>query len=256
MTIRRILIGLVVASGALWPRPAAADNDDAEQLYHQGQTAYDAKQYDAALAAWKRSYELSKLPGLLFNIAQAHRLAGHCSDAVANYRQFVTSDPQASERGDAEEFIRTLSPCPTAKPPVVTKPPITRSDAGRTKRLVGYGLGGVAIASLGAAAWFGYRANSIASDLERDCAARCSWDAVRDRDADGRAAGRNHYIALGVGGATALSAGIVWWLGKRERERAASVAPANPSGSRGTTKLQLAVAPHRAGASIRLTVHW
>ena len=66
----------------LLARAALADAPTAEQLYHAGQTAYDDKRYDDALAAWQKSYELSHLPALEFNIAQAYRLRGKPGDCA------------------------------------------------------------------------------------------------------------------------------------------------------------------------------
>src|SRR5262249_43069716 len=98
----------------------AAAEPEAERLYKEGQAAYDAERYDEALAAWERSYELSHLPGLVFNIAQAHRFRGDCGKAVEAYKKFVALDPKSSERPTAEGFIKELSPCPADKP---TPPP-------------------------------------------------------------------------------------------------------------------------------------
>jgi tetratricopeptide (TPR) repeat protein len=94
----------------------AAAEPEAERLYNEGQSAYDAQRYDDALAAWNKSYELSHLPGLVFNIAQAHRLRGDCAKAVEAYKKFIALDPKSSERSTAEGFIKDLSPCPQDKP--------------------------------------------------------------------------------------------------------------------------------------------
>lgn len=56
---------------------AHAQKQDAMQQarseFEAGQTAYNLAQYESALAHYQRAYELSKLPALLFNLAQARR---------------------------------------------------------------------------------------------------------------------------------------------------------------------------------------
>src|SRR5262249_51134465 len=95
---------------------AVAQPNEAERLYTEGQTAYDAKDYALALAKWKRSYELSKLPALIFNIAQAERLGRRCAGALASYKKSVELDPTSSERETAEGLIKEMQPCPAAPP--------------------------------------------------------------------------------------------------------------------------------------------
>ena len=222
--IRALALAVLVASTGL----AAAE--DAESLYQEGQTAYDAKNYDAALAAWTKSYELSKLPALLFNIAQAHRLRGDCAEAVARYKQFVAADPQSSERGDAEGFIKDLEPtCPkpivTPVKPVVKDTIVPVGNPGRGKRVAAYVVGGAGLAVVAVGAFFGTQASSIADEVKTDCADGCSFDAIKAKDAEGRVAERNQFIAYGVGGAALLTSGILYWLGARDRESAVTVTP-------------------------------
>ena len=52
--------------------------------------------HEAAVAAFKEAYVLAPSPGLLFNIAQAYRLAGNCDDAAWMYRRFLDTNPPAS----------------------------------------------------------------------------------------------------------------------------------------------------------------
>ncbi|HEV7559138.1 MAG TPA: tetratricopeptide repeat protein, partial [Kofleriaceae bacterium] len=94
--MRLALVLLLVA------RTAAAQPNDAEHLYTEGQKAYDDKRYDDALAAWEKAYELSHLPGLVFNLAQAYRLHGDCDKAVETYQKFIDLDPKSKQRTAAE----------------------------------------------------------------------------------------------------------------------------------------------------------
>ena len=48
-------------------------NAAARQAYNDGEAAYNLGHYEDALAKYEEAYKLSRLPGLLFNLAQAHR---------------------------------------------------------------------------------------------------------------------------------------------------------------------------------------
>jgi len=63
----------------------------AAQLFQQGRAAYDAHDYATAVAAFQQSYEQSKKPELLFNIAQALRRSERCDEALAYYRHYQDS---------------------------------------------------------------------------------------------------------------------------------------------------------------------
>src|SRR5262252_1876052 len=78
--------------------PGAGANKEAREFYSRGQIHYSLGEYDQAVAAFRRAYELSAAPGLLFNIAQAHRLNGQCKEALAVYRHFTRLVPDSEYR--------------------------------------------------------------------------------------------------------------------------------------------------------------
>ena len=87
-----------------------------EELFDQGQTAFEHKDFHTAIAKWKESFRLSNEPELLFNIAQAYRVGGDCTNALATYRQFLSLTPTSEQRPLAEDFVRELSlRCPPAR---------------------------------------------------------------------------------------------------------------------------------------------
>lgn len=228
--IGRVALALALVVVVASSRVALAEPTEAERLYGEGQTAYDEGRYDAALAAWQKSYELSKIPALLFNIAQAHRLRGDCVKAVASYHKFIELDPQSSERPTAEGLLKELEPCPAAKPapvPPVTKPIATGTQGGgevvvdgnpgRGKRLVGYAVGGVGAALVVTGVVFGRKASSLADEVKTDCADGCDWNSIKQKDADGRSAEKTQWILLGAGGAALATGAVFYYLGNKER---------------------------------------
>ncbi len=237
MTASRLVIAFCIACmlGAL-ARNAGAQPNEAERLYTEGQKAYDEQHYDVALKAWERSYELSHLPALIFNIAQAYRLHGDCAKALASYRKFVELDPTSDERANADGLIKEMQPCPV---PVVKPKPVPvvvkhdEGHPGRGKKLTGAVIAIAGVALVGTGAFFGSKARSIADDVNQLCAAGCDFSQIASKDADGRSAERNQYIFLGVGAAALVTGGVFYWLGKREH--AASHVALTPRGDGGAS---------------------
>ncbi len=206
---------------SLLARVAHADGD-AEKLYQEGQTAYDAKQYDQAIAAWDKAYALSKLPALVFNLAQAHRLAGHCEKAVDAYKRFLTLDPQSTERPDAEQFLKELEPgCPAKQPAIVKTVPDIKlrfEDRGKGQRRAGLVVGGAGLAVFAAGLYFGSRANSLAGEVEDACAAGCEWTPeLADKEASGKSATTIQYVLYAVGAAGIAGGAVLWFKGDSKR---------------------------------------
>ncbi len=205
----------------LFARVAHADGD-AEKLYQEGQAAYDAKRYDDAIAAWDKSYAQSKLPALVFNLAQAHRLAGHCTKAVEAYTRFLSLDPASDERPSAEQFMRELQPCPDApkRPPERTEPIVTGphvEDRGGGKRRAGLIVGGAGLAAFATGLYFGSRASSIANEVQDACAMGCEWATLEDKDASGRRAATIQYVLVAVGAAGMIGGATLYYLGHSNR---------------------------------------
>jgi len=214
-------------------RVATADDaGDAERLYNEGQAAYDAKRYDAAIAAWDKSYGLSKLPALVFNLAQAHRLAGHCTQAVEHYQRFIALDPQAEDKPAAEQFVRELSPCPTTP---IDKPTVEYQlvDRGAGKRRAGMIAAGAGVAVFATGLYFGSRASTIANEIEAACAMGCEWSELESKDNAGRRDGFLQYPLYAVGAAGIVGGISLYLLGK--------------------SKTRVMIEPHGKGAAVRIT---
>src|SRR5689334_12813063 len=64
-------------SGRGTTAPASATTrEEARKLVDEGIAAQNAKDYDKAIALFLKAFSLDPHPILLFNVAQAHRLAG------------------------------------------------------------------------------------------------------------------------------------------------------------------------------------
>ena len=111
----------------------------AKELYQQGQAHYAVGEYEAAAEAYQSAYKLKQDPALLFNAAQAQRLAGNLDRALTLYRNLLRFHPNVANRAEVESRIpqleqqieearaAKLAPPPPAPvpPPVGEGPPPT-----------------------------------------------------------------------------------------------------------------------------------
>src|SRR5258706_6885134 len=90
------------ADSALKPEKIPAK---ARELASRGRAFHDAGDYAAAVDAYKEAYVLAPSPGLLFNIAQAYRLAGNCDEAAWMYRRYLDTNPTGPDKTLAEQHL-------------------------------------------------------------------------------------------------------------------------------------------------------
>ena len=229
MKIVLLLAALVVLETAAIAQPRAED------LYAEGQVAYDRADYATAIAKWQSSYDLSKEAGLLFNLAQAKRLAGDCAGAITTYRRFDTTDTDftSEQHKLAKDFMRELDgTCPalSSAPTIVTHPKSggelnlaprltdhksDRSRSGRSWKIAGLVTSGVGIATITIGLGLGHHGSSIGGEITAACATSCDWATLKDKDARGKRA-----VSIGktldvVGIAAVASGAIFYYLGAR-----------------------------------------
>jgi tetratricopeptide (TPR) repeat protein len=232
---------------ALAPLGAQADtaNTEARALYEKGIGHYDLAEYDAAIADFKKAYELSREPGLLFNIAQAYRLEKDYEHARHFYERYLDHKPDAPNRADVEAQIEKMkealkaeaaAPVPppgsvAAPPPVAAPaPPVTPPTApvaapppapSRLARFThsGRGRATIALAAFGAAALIssvgtGAEALSIRSRYDAGCGSGPCDGALYSH---GRAYAVATDVLLSVGVVAAVAATVVGLVRPRER---------------------------------------
>ena len=82
---------------------------EAARAHHvRAQSLYDLGKFDEAIPEFEAGYRLDPQPAYLFNIAQAHRLAGRRDRALYFYRRYLELAPDAGNRADVEERIASL----------------------------------------------------------------------------------------------------------------------------------------------------
>jgi tetratricopeptide (TPR) repeat protein len=237
-----VAVALTVALGALaGPRVAGADEppapasqpasppaaeSEAERAarahYDEGLTQYHLGHFEAAVTEFKLAYELSKKPKLLFNVAQALRLAGHDEEAIYFYRTYLRLVPDAPNAADVDEFIaasqHALRAAEARRHAAADSERLERTRAAqaqaraeREHRLHRAGLitAGAGVAAAGVGTFFAVRAANAASDLTSVADAGGAWtDELTRKQRDGE---RDDAIgtSLLVAGGTAVLAGLV-----------------------------------------------
>jgi hypothetical protein len=100
---------VAIALLALGASPARADDPQkARELFTQGNTFFDLGQFDKAIDAWQRGYQLHNDPGFLYNIAQAYRTQGDAQKAIFFYKRYLSNSPKAHNRAEVEQKIEAL----------------------------------------------------------------------------------------------------------------------------------------------------
>jgi len=233
MKIAMLIVAIVAMENAAFAQPSAED------LYTEGQAAYDRTDYAMAVTKWQASYDLSKESGLLFNLAQAKRLSGDCVGANATYRRFVAddADPTSEQHKLAEDLVRELEGTCPAQPAMVAPPKVvglltlgggldlsqglndrksSSTQSGRTWKIAGLITGGAGVVVFAVGLGLGRHGASIGDEVTAACATSCDWEAQKDKDARGRRAvtiGK----ALDVVGIAAIAGGaLFYYLGARQ----------------------------------------
>lgn len=123
---------------AAMARPAVAQTDDLEAAKahdRAARKAYELEHYAEAAREYEAAYQAKDMPELLYNIAQAYRLAGDPQKAIHFYTLFLRRVPGAPTRADIEariselqktidEQARTKATKPDNKTPAIQPAPI------------------------------------------------------------------------------------------------------------------------------------
>lgn len=135
----------VIAPSAFAQAPTPAQIEKAKKAFAEGKKAFDAGDFPEAIQKFKESYNLSKNPKLLYNVAIANESAGQDDIALFYYRKFLTdAAPDDAQRPDAETRKKALEvkfsggatpptggttpPTGGTEPPTTTQPPPVKKE--------------------------------------------------------------------------------------------------------------------------------
>jgi hypothetical protein len=252
---RALAVVLLLASGVATAQPKSEDTLKAAALYDTGKRHFDIAEYAAAIAAWKEAYLLSSEPLLLFNIAQAHRLAGDCAQANRFYLNYKRVAPRPANQAELDSAMAKcagiepatgdttpttpsairVEPPPPAPAPALT-PDVVEVDQGRTLRYSGLAVGGAGAVAGIIAIVYAVRASEKADEVAGRPVGT-PWSNDLDQvQADGQSAQTRARIFGVVSAIGLLGGAAVWYYGH----------------TRSNVTVDVAVAP-RGGAHVSLS---
>jgi hypothetical protein len=248
IVVMRIVVGiglvLVMAQGASAERVAPpVAPDDAEAIARAEATSakreFDRGNHAAAVAHYREAYRLVPTPGLLYNLGQAYRLAGQCSEAADAYRRYLEQVPDSPYRMTAKENMSAAEVC--ARDLAVRAHGRSAGgatsiaghgganddrDRGSARRRAGMIVGGGGGVLLAGGAYFALDASRAADRVSEAYERGGSWDDVAADDARGRRSRWISGVSLGLGVTAFVGGGALYWTGRRaDRTPAIAVGP-------------------------------
>jgi tetratricopeptide (TPR) repeat protein len=252
MSLRTLLSIWLLLLGFLLPSLAQAEDEEtpapseeviarAQTLLSEANAHYAAKRYDEANSAYQAAYDLTEAPGFLYNIAQSHRLAGQCRDAIEHYEEFLSLDPKTELRSKVEGFVAEMWTCLEEEkrvkeekglrgnPPAdegagseatvagnQANPRRERRDSAGPSRLplAGVTVAAAGVLALGTSAYFGLSARATSKEVE---SYNGQWGSAQEADEDEAQRFEKLAIVLGVAGTAAIAGGVATYLLTRER---------------------------------------
>jgi len=234
-----VLAAWVLALLCFAPAEAAAQasSDELARRHFDSGAAYlEESDYENALKAFQKAYELSKRPAILINVATVEERRGNPEGAIAALRQYLELEPNGEHAETTRLRLQNLEKRASEAPPPVVPVPVPapepakpqpkpepaaaqKEDAGapdRTPAYVAFGIGGVA--AIGAVVT-GLLANAQYQDAKSSCAPACSDSEV----SSGRTLATVSTIATGVA-VIGAGFGVVLWLSSPSADSAAASA--------------------------------
>lgn len=187
------LLAVTLAAGTV----LAQDSPDelARRHFESGVAYLQESDYDNALKAFEKAYELSKRPEILLNIATVHERRSDLKNAVTALKQYLDVAPQGDQRATVESRIANLEKrieaesqpkqtdagtaqpgtAPTSGPSQPDKPVEKGEEPANVPAFVLLGVGAVAA---GGAVLTGFLAKGEYDDAKKSCSPHCSNDDV------------------------------------------------------------------------------
>ncbi len=185
--------------------PEQNDSDaEARRVFKEGDKLYAEGDYEGAVTAFEKAYELSKQPALKYNLANAYERLARYEEALAALKEYEPhaapderdvvrrrlgklkerADQQRKEKEQAgEKAPATPSEPAGATPPnSEPEPASVAASSSNPTPVLGYVLLGVGAVGIGAGSYFGIQALGTKSDVDKLCSEggggkRCSSEA-------------------------------------------------------------------------------
>jgi hypothetical protein len=110
----------MLAPSLAWTAPTAPQRAAARQHYELAVTHFNLGEFADAAGEFREVYKATPQAALLYDAAQAYRLANDRDKALFFYQSYLRSEPTSPHRDEVERRIRELSPNPVAPATVPT----------------------------------------------------------------------------------------------------------------------------------------
>jgi len=209
--------GALIAWLALCGAAHADPNAQAKAHFKQGRDYQDQGYYAKAAEEYKTAYELDRRPEMLFNIAQAYRLADDKQQALDYYQQYLAAQPEglgaAESRQHVEELQRQIEAARAAPPPPPPPPAATELRSSPALRIAGLATAGGGAIALGIGIKFGIDARAAGDDISKHTG---DWTLADQAHYEaGQRAQTIMVIAYVTGGVLVATGGVLYVLGTR-----------------------------------------
>lgn len=86
----------------------SGDGSSLQDLTRDAKRLFEAGDFEGSARLSARAYEKKQHPIILFNMAQAHRKAGHLSEALPLYERFLRDDPKSPLAPEADAHCHAI----------------------------------------------------------------------------------------------------------------------------------------------------
>ena len=136
-TPAHFVVCLLVGLAASTPGAVRAERAKASALFKKGMAEFVLKHYDAAIGHFESGYREEPQPAFLYNIASAHKKAGHTALAIEFYERYLELAPDAKDGDEVRREVAELKATQPVNPAtMVARPPppanLTRAPTART----------------------------------------------------------------------------------------------------------------------------
>ena len=126
--MRLLIVALLCLAASV---PARADNTEARQHFDKANAAYALGDYAVAAQEYEKAFALKPDPALLYNAAQAHRVAGNKQRALLLYQNYLrVFGAVVSNRDEVLRHIEALKQAIETDKSAETNPPTSPAPIG------------------------------------------------------------------------------------------------------------------------------
>jgi hypothetical protein len=126
---RLLFLGLLALALRVSPA-SASDTEEAKAYADKATAAFALSHFPAAAEYFEKAFQLRPDPALLYNAAQAHRLAGNKERALSLYQNYLKIYGKKEKRAEIEGRIDELKRAIERDRAVATSPPTTTEPVG------------------------------------------------------------------------------------------------------------------------------